>query len=279
MQIARFGDTWAGGYAFPTYKAEDDYGATRPPIQQPVGGAGGAFDFLGEYAYPIAPLTVKKTFYLKAASYAAIEDDLSDLRLATILAQRSKLWALLRDGTTVYWAYAKCIALEAAESYQEKAFVTKKVTLQFNLPEGVWYAEDAVTDDFDIGPGSTYNAWSSVPGPDPLVVLTTPLSIAITNSGCTTNSLTIRVCDGGGATIYEVIYTGAVVDGTTLIIDAAAYSVQNNGVDDYAHLTVGSGQTLWLGMLPTDAQRIYVYRDVSTGTTHVEFSYTPMVLL
>ena len=64
MQIARFGDTWAGAYEFPTAMLEDDWRLQRPGTARPSGVAGGALDLRGSAANPVAALSVDMDFVL-----------------------------------------------------------------------------------------------------------------------------------------------------------------------------------------------------------------------
>jgi len=64
MIIARFGDTWAGAYEFPTSMMVDDWATERPPVARAVGQAAGALDLRGSVVNPVRAQVVTKKFIL-----------------------------------------------------------------------------------------------------------------------------------------------------------------------------------------------------------------------
>lgn len=66
MKIYGIGDYRTTALQFSQFKADDDWVTTRPQITANVGGSDGAFDFHGTSNYPIAPLTVGKSFTIPA---------------------------------------------------------------------------------------------------------------------------------------------------------------------------------------------------------------------
>jgi len=64
MLIAGFGDTYATAAIFPTNMPEDDWTVQRPAAQRRIPFAGGAFDYRGDDAPPVAAYTVRKKFML-----------------------------------------------------------------------------------------------------------------------------------------------------------------------------------------------------------------------
>lgn len=264
MRMMRFGSTWAGAYTFTDVLMEDSWQSQRPPVVQKVSGADGAFDFYGDNNNPIAPVVATKKFGITATTSAAIEDALITLRAATIAADRTKLWWLDRDGSTQYWSWAKCTAINTVDSYKEKGRWLKVVTLTFYMSEGVWY-----------GAVHQNESGSTVSGDD---------TVTITNAG-NINAIPDRlsIVSVGGAlsndlefrntTISPEAYakrdvelaTGYAWDLDATKYEALLWDTVPASSDDYANLTLGSTQVMWMWFEPgANSVEINVFGDAST---------------
>lgn len=267
MLIARFGPTWAASYEFSTLKAVDNWVASRLPVTQKVSGTGGEFDYYGEDAFPLAPITVTKTFVIKGTSYSNVETLLNTLRAATIAAGgagfldtgRTKLWGLWRDGSTRVWTWAKVLSMKAVETVAEKTSVLMTVSVTLRASLGVWYGEteglDTVNPAVAGGAISTHLDCNNVGNWPALVNLT------ITPSADTMDEFDAQVVpSGGGSAISQWNYIGNVA--TSLSVDAPVYScVVSPGVDAYTNLSPGETgiivsadipQQAWLWLLAGD---------------------------
>lgn len=255
MKIARFGDTWAAAYAFGDRLMIDDWECTRLPVATQAAGAAGAFDFFGAYGSPPGPIIVNKKFTLNAATSAAIDDARDTLVDSVVSDDRSYLWLLDRDASTTYWTPAKCTRFKAGESAQEQGRWLKAIELEFFCPDGVWYG---ATD------GSVSDVMSNLPG-----------AIAVTNNGNYPALVNFTVAagvdnmnciirgSGGGAVASYWTWDGTVGATTGLVVNARTYECTNDGADDYAHLTVGTGQVAWLWIPPG------TYEIVTTDSSYI----------
>lgn len=223
MILSKFGATYAGGTSLGTVQAKDDTSPKRTPVSIAVGGAGGAFDVWGDDNYPVSPLTLTKEVTVVGSSYTDAEDDLETLKAATIGADRSKLWALMRDGTTRRWAWAKCIGFERKEE-SGGAAIAIPTKLTFFLPEGLWYAESSTSAN-----RSGAGALSCTNNGDHNALVKATVVAGATNPG---------IAIGSGPPIWA--YTGA-SSGTGLIVNGWTREVTNNGVGVYSNLSYGVG--------------------------------------
>ena len=126
MRIDRFGETYSTAYQLGQIKSDDEWQTRRPEnirqVVREVGGADGVYDLYGDDPFPISALTIRKRLTIVASTYAAVETALETLRANTIALGRTKLWGLLRDGTTRRWTYAKCVSLD--DSRKQKNWQT-----------------------------------------------------------------------------------------------------------------------------------------------------------
>lgn len=268
MRVVRFGNTYSTAYEFSNVNAEEDWGVSRPPVQMPVGGAGGAFDFYGSEDYPIRPLTIEKRFTIVGDDYEDVEDELDDLRDA-LFAGLQRLWGERRSpGLFDYfgWAWAKCTNLVTNEkSGGSKTTVDCRVT--FNCPEGIWYG-NLVNKYYDGGDFP----WSSI----------------VTNLGNYSMLGVINVdFDGAPMTKFEFVnstngtsftWEGSLDPGNDLNIDSHAYSVVDDaGNDEYRNVTLEDGQMSFIVFSP-GANATQVTVTGPTGDILVTLNYYPTYL-
>jgi hypothetical protein len=170
-------------------------------------------------------------------TYSNVERGIDALKLATLNAGESKLWALRRDGTHL-WAWAKCNRGRWPEDYNTKLHLP--VELEFYCREGVWYGETQ---------GTSGNITQATSSPYVLTsngVLPANAVFTITPSGGALASVTVTNTTNG----YTFTYTGTVNSGQALVVDAGAWSVKNNGVGAYAGFAYGAGQQNWMRLAP-----------------------------
>ena len=147
MLISGFGGTsYATSYKLMHPAEQDDWQITRPPVTTQIGGAAGAFDFYGTANYPLGPMTIRKSFMATASTYANVDLAIDTLYEYTVDFNEARLWATARDGTTHYWTYAKCTALEVGEKvdgnsppFDGTAVFGQQVSIEFFCRTGEWY--------------------------------------------------------------------------------------------------------------------------------------------
>jgi hypothetical protein len=139
MIVARFGDTWQNAYRLGLLEAEETDEVQRSPTLQEVGGAHGAFDFSAASPWPLKPKEINRTFSVASETFQGIDKAVEELKGALLGVGRSKVWGVLRDGSTRRWAWGKCASLSTRETRGQ--YFSKSVTARFLMPEGVWYGE------------------------------------------------------------------------------------------------------------------------------------------
>lgn len=230
MIVSRFGSTWAGAYMLPNAMMVDDFGTDRQALSARVGGLDGEFDYHGDDANPIGPVTVKKTAIITATSWAGVETALDALRAATITQAESKLWLLMRDGSH-RWAWAKCIGLSDPDRTGQ--FLHCPIEITFYLSEGLWYSESENTATLaNAGSVNVVNVGN--------VAAAVRVGVTVTTAALTAFAVSSAACG------WSFAGSVAAAAGEKLIVDAAAYSALNNGSDCYANLTITNEARLYL---------------------------------
>ena len=232
MIIAGFGATVGTMYTFPTSMMEDDHAATRPPIVQTLPMTGGVRDVRGNARNPRAAQLIGKSFIVAQYTdpWVTLGTALDALRAATIAIGKTKLWALMRDGT-YRWTWAKCVYFRAPEKVGQIHHCP--VSLKFKVADSVWYSEAAHT--------GALVAWSNALTNAGNVATPVKVSLMAVTAACT--AFEFRNSDG----VNRVSFAGSVVAGKVFVIDSLKRSAKNDGTAAYAGMTiVGSGA--WLSL-------------------------------
>jgi hypothetical protein len=248
--LEKFGDVYASATALGAVQAKEDTSPKREVVAVSVSGAGGAFDVWGDDNGPHGAVVVTKEVTVTGTSYSNAETNFNTLKAATI-AGLSKLWALMRDGTTVRWAWAKCIGLDRKEEAGGPA-VAIPTKLSFWLPEGLWYAS-SMSSANRTGAGSL----SCTNSGDYRALVRAVVAAGATNPG---------ISIGAGPPVWA--YTG-VSAGAGVVVDGWTRRVTNAGADAYANLSygvagVGQVEFFWL---PPGANTVTVTMAGSVGIT------------
>jgi hypothetical protein len=232
MLVTRFGDTYNTAYVLPLAMVEDDIARHRSPQVQPVANADGAFDFHGNAAWPIEPLLVRKTAIVTAATWAGVDTALDALHAATIAVGERRLWAELRDGSK-RWAWAKCRSIHAPDRIGQPQHCP--VDLEFDLREGLWYAETAGLHQI-VGAGT----FTLTNAGDVRV----PVKVTVTANATPTTAYAIS------ATGRSCSFAGRLAATARAIVDAASYLATNDGADCYSSLTITNKSSFWFYLEP-----------------------------
>lgn len=241
MRLERFGDTWATSYVLGQVQAEEEHSIERPAVIQTVSGQSGGYDVWADENGPWGPVVISKSFTLTANSYTAIEAAYNALVAATVARGRSHLGALLRDGTTHVWAWAKCISVSRSEKPGQ--FLHLPVTVKFVLPEGVWYS---------ALPGTANRT-----GAGNLTCVNSGNVRALVRAVVAAGAVNPGLAIGAGPPIW--VWTGT-VGAAGLVVDPDKYLCTNNAVDAYASLSygvAGIGQIEWF-WLPLGSNTVIV---------------------
>ncbi len=207
-----------------------------------------AFDLPYIEEYPGDPATGFEIWELitpYSRTYAGVETAVDLLKANTIAKNESKLWMLSRSGDR-RWAWAKCVLFKPPEKYGNKMAVP--VTMVFNVPEGLWYAETesslVITNQ-----GFPYTFTLTNHGTLPAL-----LKCVIANGAVSYLTLPKleNLTNGQSWTFDRAGSTEDVRLSHTLSVDAAAYAVTDDAADAYASLTLGATQTVFMQLEPGD---------------------------
>ncbi len=229
---------------------------------------GGYFDALGS-SVPAArrwphPLPYQAT--LVADTAAALETALFALealcgsRLATLTRQ-------LANGTTTQTCTARLLQVEANRKWQHHYHLP--VTLHFEQV-GPWYSTTAQTVVATLSTSPKTQALANA-GTAPVTAVT--ISTAVMSGTPITNLLIAR------AGYTEIEYYGTIAaaapPGKVLVIDTGAWSVVNDGVEDYDHFrrTANHKEVAWLRIPAASSITVTITRTGGGASDTVTFGY------
>ena len=265
--------THFAGYALPVGNASDDFDidARSNLLSLP----GGAYDMDGSGLIATAN-RVKRAF--------VIVDDLDDT-IDAIVAKFAKgrriLKGLLRDEGTYRQTWAKVVSVSRRRTSAMAAYQEMAVTWDRDYPYWLTTAHEPKY----LDNGEVFDdAWILDAGNKTSITVTaSPTAQTIDNTGgCKIPKLRILVEPGTSITdlrIYNkttsqwVQYNGALVSGDVLEIKTLPKTVEKNSADDYASLSIGSGQVDWLELEVGENDLEITCAAISgTTTVHVYWS-------
>jgi hypothetical protein len=174
----------------------------------------------------------------------------------------------MQDGTTRQWCTARLLSVGGTRQIQHKYH--QPVELQF-LILSRWYSETATT---VVGTLSASTVAVTLPNTG--------------NARVTDVTITLRPLSGSAITELTIArtdytsfkYSGSIAASTSLVIDTGAWSVTNNGTEDYANftLTASHHEAAWL-RLPRNASAssidVNVTRVGGGASDSASFMYYP----
>jgi hypothetical protein len=263
--LAKFGPAYATALALPTYNREHSVGTAQA---RPAGIAlagGGEFDPYGSDPWPATADLIATRGIVVTDTSGGLTAALAPWR--ALARTTSKLWALCDDGTVV-WKQARLMGVKIARRYENRTHV--EVVMDFWSGEPNWHGT------------------AHADAPTALTNQSTQLTV--TNGGNTPASMTLTVANGAAApaiTYLEVKvlvaalvvcswrYYGSLAAGKVLSVDAGALSILNDGLADYANLSLNSEhkRNRWLE-LAAGANAVSIWRTGgnATATAAVAFS-------
>lgn len=227
-----------GTVTLPELDADDDLPLAG--VQSPlVLGSNGWFDAAGSGRARRAPARVRWGRVVAEDSTAAQRAAVT--AVLGLAAQRLKLWREWSDGTRE-WAWAR--VLDGGQKHGPHDVYVSPLELEFSLVSewrgerhsGGWVLDDGelLDDGLYLDESGKYTLSSS------------PLAITLENGNAVVRAVTITVTAGSAAiTLLTIrnatsacclVFDGTVAAGKSVVIDAGAQSVLNDGVAAYAHL-------------------------------------------
>lgn len=245
-RIYRFGST-----VLPDYNEEADIGlvvTAKSALDIP---SGGALDLFGGERVMPGSAKILKSCTLHATTEASLLAQFMALRV--LVGTRDQLYRMRIAEDVLEWAWARFDNLAATRKYGQKSLLFQDVKLSFTIYSPAWYSQDT----------HSYSGGVSPSEPDDLTTVlaesgTTVLHIdhtgnidqpAVVFTITATGEVTL-VTINNTTTGYSFSYNGTLASGTVLVIDTGARSVQNNGVDDYAHFIPPANQEEWMHIAP-----------------------------
>lgn len=275
FRYTRFGDTELPEYE-PNYDVSVHVSTT---VFVDVGG-GGVFDAGGT-----EQLEVGQTTLSHRATVVADDDDDFETQvraLRKLRGTRANLYREWRSGE-VEFVEARCVAVNATRG--SKMTLHQEFDLQFVVLSPVWYGDTHaawVLDDgeylddglnLDQSDEASFTLTSSpqaetVPNDGDATVRNAIITVTAGDADIT--ALTI----GNSTTSAEIEYTATITSGDVLEIDCGAFSVENDGSDDYDNFALTSNHAApgWFPLAAGDNSITITFTGGGTGST-VEFGY------
>lgn len=243
-------------------QAMSSYSAgTAPSMDTIVRTIAGVYDLSGdELALPKLPYVLQYSCVAYATSQSTQRSTIDALR-----ALRGKKYKLYRQtlGTSPadQWAWARLKQVQIDHSYSHGLTIVQPMTLEFEVlsywhgePSTAWLLDDGyyMDDGLYLDQGTTIAFTLSTSPKDCVVansgnILATEVQLSVVAGSADITALTISM---GG--IYNWTYSGTIAAGEELLIDCRAFTILNNGSDDYANFELNSGHLsyFWLALQP-----------------------------
>jgi hypothetical protein len=236
-----------GTYAFPVWAPEDVLD-TAPTGGRLVELARGAFDpaGIGEGSARAYTFGIKRM--VVGTSAADLQTQIDAAR--AIVGSKARLYGRTEDGL-VRWILARCLRV----SQKTTALHVLHQPLDFEFEVAApgwngshhgsrWTLDGGVALDTGYVLDSGGDTFTLTASPQNLTITRggnrrqTAVTLTITAGSANITALTLAQYDGATAGPYSLQYTGTILAGKSLVIDCGAHSVYNDGVADWAHLTL-----------------------------------------
>lgn len=241
-RLYQFGNT-----VLPDYNEESDAGLTataKAALNIPTGGA---LDLFGGERIPMGSSKPTKACTLHATTEAGLLASFMALR--ALVGTRAKLYRMRIADGLLEWAWARFDKLAATRKYSGgSARFFQDVSLSFTMFTPAWYSpteseypisfeapnDDDLTTCLVEGDYAMLTIFNGGNLPQPNVIF------EFTATSLITHIEVVNTTNG-----YIWVYDSTVHIGDTLVIDSGEMSVENDGVDDYAHFTPPVNKERW----------------------------------
>lgn len=192
--------------------------------------------------------------FVSGASGNTLRAQIDALRSAIGTVQ--KLFRQDLDTGLLRWKLSRLIAVQQPKSYRDRGVISN-LSAVFETAQPRWKTETITTTTESLSVGVSTVTVDSLGTED-----IDDAVITITASGSAVGSVRIVLNDA------DFTWTGTLSAGNDLVIDCGALTIQNNGVDAYADLTLAAGHALdgWLKLL-AESNEINVTVDVACDIT------------
>lgn len=190
------------------------------------------------------PLSYRAILYQPTT--VALRDELAALRAA--VGTRARLYRTDVASGAVQWCVARLMAAPQETSYEQRGYIEISLSfLQMTHWHGFLHGAGWAFDD-----GSLFDDALTFDQVSPITINTSPKSLTISNDGnLPVDDVVVTILAASSisqviltAPNIELIWDGVISAGNALVIDAAAWSIKNDGENAYNNLTFGSQHRL-----------------------------------
>ncbi len=268
-----------GSLTLPTARPATTIGA--PPVQSAITAvaAGGGYDGLGSAQSRAKPFTVTHNCALySASSQTAIQTQLDALK--ALVGTRGRLYRRLPSGT-LQWITARLVSLDATRTIDNDHYLD--ISLTFQAAEYPWRGNHH-GDGWVLDAGEYFDTGLVFDETGLTVPMPASGSVPVTNGGNATVRNAVITITAAGSSITQLTltksgetdlkYVGTIAAGQSLVIDCGAYTVKNNGVDDYANFSRETNHVIaeWLA-LSAGANTIGTTRTGGNASSSITFTF------
>lgn len=245
-----------GSIALPCAAAEEPVG-TAPSRSGLVTLPGGYYDAYGSERAPREREIISRKAILHRSTPALLQAAYNELR--AMRGVRSNLYMTQPDGS-VYWTTARLLKIVSPSGPDNIRHL--ELTMTFELIEPVWHGERTGSG-WVLDAGEVLDAGLTLDESDGVTVLnTSPKNVTVINGGNATVKNAVITVTAVGTDITsliiaksgetQLVYSGTIAVGESLVIDCGAWSVENDGADDYANFDLGASHAIeeWLHLDP-----------------------------
>lgn len=268
-----------GTLTLPTARPALTVGA--PPVQSAITAvsAGGGYDGLGTAQSRAKPFTIVHNCALySTASQTAIQTQLDAIK--AVMGTRGRLYRRMPDNS-LHWITARLVSLDATRTIDNQNYLD--VSLTFQVSEYPWHGLRH-GDGWVLDAGEFFDTGLAFDESGLTVPMPTSGTVTVTNGGNATVRNAIITVTAVGTNITEITltksgetdlkYDGTITAGQSLVINCGAYSVKNNGVDDYANFSRETNHVIaeWLN-LSAGANTIGTTRTGGNASSSITFTF------
>lgn len=241
--------------------------------------AGGGYDGLGASQSRAKPFTISHNCAIySASSQTAIQTQLDALK--ALVGTRGRLYRRMPDNS-LQWITARLVTLDATRTIANNNYLD--ISLTFQVAEYPWRGNHH-GDGWVLDAGEYFDTGLVFDESGLSVPMPASGTVTVTNGGNATVRNAVITITAAGTNITELTltksgetdlkYVGTITAGQSLVIDCGAYTVKNNGVDDYANFSRETNHVIaeWLA-LAAGANTIGTTRTGGNNSSSITFTF------
>jgi len=279
MKLIRFGVYGISILTLPVLEKSHDQGSGASRMLF-VDTPDGQFDLLATERARRAPFSLPVACKLYGTTPTAVQTQLDTLKAKR--GERDKLWAETPAGD-LRWVTARLDSVVGTNLTKTSCYLP--VTLTFTVLPQYWNGTDH--SGWNLDEGEYLDAGLYLDSEFTFALDASPKTVSVTNSGnvnvedciitvtAQTSVITALVIERivNSVSVDKLTYNGGIAAGKSLVIKSGRGSIENDGLGDYANLTLGGKNDNWFSLAP-GANSIKVTKTGGGATSSVDFTFS-----